>query len=112
MVRRGLPYGPPLAAGAAPDGVDRGLIFLCFQADLERQFEFVQSQWLRDGNALGLGADKDVLVGDHDGTGKMTINGAPPFLVAPLQRTVTVAGGEYFFVPGINGLRYLAEYPG
>ncbi|QKW06198.1 Dyp-type peroxidase [Streptomyces sp. NA04227] len=110
MVRRGLPYGPPLPPGAPDDGVDRGLVFTSLQADLERQFEFVQAEWLNDGNAFGLGDDKDVLLGSHNGGGKMTVNGAPPFFVHPLARTVTVSGGEYFFLPGVNGLRYLAEF--
>ena len=28
--------------------------------------------------------------------------------MGPLSRVVTVRGGEYYFTPGINGLRYLA----
>lgn len=108
LVRRGLPYGPPLPEGAADDGAERGVIFASFQADLERQFEFVQSQWINDGNAFGIGADKDPLLGDNDGTGKFTIHGSPPAFMASLPRVVTTAGGEYFFMPGINGLRYLS----
>ena len=42
IVRRGLPYGPALPPGAPDDGADRGLVFVCFSVDLERQFEFVQ----------------------------------------------------------------------
>jgi hypothetical protein len=29
-----------------------------------------------------------------------------------LSRVVTVRGGEYFFVPGINGLRFIAAAAG
>ena len=112
LVRRGVPYGTALPPGAPDDGAERGVIFSCFQADIERQFEFIQSQWLNDGNAFGLGDDKDALIGDHDGTGKMTVHGAPPVFVHPLIRSVTVAGGEYFFAPGINGLRYLSGFAG
>lgn len=111
LVRRGLPYGPPLPPGAEDDGVDRGIVFVCFQADLERQFEFIQSQWFDDGNAFGLGTDKDVLLGDHDG-GKFVVNGAPPAIGSPLHRVVSVLGGEYFFAPGINGLTYLSRLAG
>ena len=39
----------------------------------------------------------------------MTIPGNPPFFHGPLQRVVTVKGGEYLFVPGINGLEFLAS---
>ncbi|MDQ6745572.1 MAG: Dyp-type peroxidase [Actinomycetota bacterium] len=114
IVRRGIPYGEPLPPGAADDQADRGVIFMCLQASIERQFEFVQSQWLNRGNAFALGDDQDVLLGPQDGRApkKMTIPGSPPFLLGPLERVVTVKGSEYFFVPGINGLHFLAKAAG
>jgi Dyp-type peroxidase family len=110
LIRRGIPYGEPLPDGAHDDGKDRGVIFMCLQASITRQFEFIQSQWLDRGNAFVLGEDQDVLVGSQDGPGphKMTVPGNPPFFVGPLERVVTVKGGEYFFVPGINGLEFIA----
>ena len=107
LIRRGIPYGPPLARGSEDDGRQRGILFVCLQASIARQFEFVQSQWLNDGNLFGLGQDRDVLLGAHDGTGKMTVQGQPPFFMGALSRVVGVRGGEYFFLPGINGLHYL-----
>jgi Dyp-type peroxidase family len=112
MLRRGLTYGEPLPDGADADGAERGVIFMCFQASIARQFEFVQNQWFNDGNAFRLGDDKDPLVGDHGGTGKMTVEGAPPRFIHPLRRVVTVRGGEYFFTPGIDALRFLAAGAG
>lgn len=111
IIRRGIPYGDPLPAGAEDDGKDRGVIFMCLQASIARQFEFIQSQWLNRGNTFTLGEDQDVLVGSQNGPGvhKMTVPGNPPFFVGPLQRVVTVKGGEYFFVPGINGLEFLVS---
>jgi hypothetical protein len=110
LIRRGIPYGEQLPDGAGDDGQDRGVIFMCLQASIARQFEFVQGQWLNRGNAFTLGEDQDVLVGPQAGPGphKMTIPGNPPFFLGPLQRAVTVKGGEYFFVPGVNGLEFLA----
>ena len=108
MLRRGITYGPPLPAGSPEDGRDRGVLFMCFQASIKRQFEFVQAQWFNDGNAFRLGDDKDVLLGDHDGTGKALIPGHPPSFVHPLPRLVTVRGGEYLFCPSIAALRYLS----
>jgi Dyp-type peroxidase family len=114
LIRRGIPYGPPLAPGADDDGQDRGVIFMCLQASISRQFEFIQSQWLADGNAFGLGSDQDVMLGPQNGSPptKMTVPGAPPFFLGPLSRVVTVKGGEYFFAPGINGLQFLAAAAG
>jgi Dyp-type peroxidase family len=114
MIRRGIPYGPPLPPEAPDDGQDRGVIFACLQASIARQFEFVQSQWLNAGNTFGLGEDQDVMLGPQDGhpPNKMTVPGSPPFFVGPLSRVVTVRGGEYFFVPGINGLRFIGAAAG
>jgi Dyp-type peroxidase family len=110
MIRRGIPYGPPLPPDVDEDGADRGVIFMSLQSSISRQFEFVQAQWLGDGNAFRLGDDQDVIVGpqDHEHTRKMTIPGDPPYFLGPLERLVSTRGGEYFFCPGINGLRYLA----
>ncbi|MDQ4041872.1 MAG: Dyp-type peroxidase [Actinomycetota bacterium] len=109
MIRRGMPYGPPLAEGATEDdGNERGLIFVCFCASLARQFEVVQRQWCGDGNIFGLGDDKDFLVlDDARETAKMTIQGDPPCFLSPQPRTVTLRGGEYLFVPSLSGLAEL-----
>src|SRR6201999_3665926 len=97
IVRRGRAYGPPLAPGATEDdGVDRGLIFVCFQADIWRQFETIQALWIDDGDPFGLGRDKDFLVAEPNG-GKMIIQGDPPFFLKPQPRFVTLRGGDYLF---------------
>ena len=106
IIRRGMPYGPPLTPERADDGVDRGLLFLCFNVDLERQFEFIQSMWCNDGNPFGLGTDRDPLVGG--GGTKFTAHGRPPRFVDGLPRLVVTRGGEYLFVPGLRALRALA----
>jgi Dyp-type peroxidase family len=111
IIRRGITYGTPLPDGAPDDGQDRGVIFMCLQASISRGFEFVQTQWANGGNAFRLGQDQDVILGPQDtqGTAKMTVPGQPPYLLGPLARVVTVRGGEYYFTPGVNGLRHLAE---
>lgn len=54
MIRRGMPYGPPLPEGVSEDdGSDRGLIFICFVASLARQFEVVQRQWCGTATSSG-----------------------------------------------------------
>jgi len=109
IIRRGMGYGAPLAAGSTvDDGHERGLIFVAYQAALERQFEFVQSQWLGDGNALGLGADRDPILAPEGSSGEMVIQGRPPVFLTGLPRFVTTRGGGYYLLPGIAGLRALA----
>lgn len=110
MIRRGMPYGPPLAPDVTEDdGEERGLVFACFNASISRQFESVQIQWLNDGNIFHLGHDKDFLLGDATGTGKMTVQGRNPFFLGPQASFVTTRGGEYLYVPGITALAAIAD---
>jgi Dyp-type peroxidase family len=109
IIRRGMPYGRPLPAEATEDDhVDRGLVFVCFNASISRQFEGIQAQWINDGNVFGLGHDSDFLMGDPHGTGKMTVEGDPPFFLGPQGPFVTTRGGAYLFVPGMAALAALA----
>jgi Dyp-type peroxidase family len=103
IIRRGMPFAPEEPGGRS------GLVFVCFQASIERQFEFVQSQWCGDGNAFGLGADPDFIAGP--GAGKHTIQGDPPLFV-PMRRFVKTRGGGYFFAPGLGALRIIAGLGG
>ncbi|HZO61367.1 MAG TPA: Dyp-type peroxidase [Gaiellaceae bacterium] len=111
IVRRGRPYGPALPEGVLEDdGQDRGLVFVCFNADIWRQFETIQTLWVDDGDRFGLGRDRDPLIGCGDATAaKYTVPGRPPFFASPLPRFVTLRGGEYLFQPSISALRALAE---
>ena len=77
IVRRGFIYGPMLPEGVMEDdGVDRGIVFLWMGAYLDRQFEFVKSQWHNDGNFVGLADEKDLIAGANDGSGTFTIPSA------------------------------------
>ncbi|MGH9180815.1 MAG: Dyp-type peroxidase, partial [Acidimicrobiales bacterium] len=105
MLRRGIPYTTP---------GERGLLFVCLCASIARQFEFVQGQWLNDGNALGLGDERDPIAGSHPlaSDGRMTVPGdraRPVWVVPRLPRLVSVRGGAYFFVPSLEALGWLAH---
>ena len=115
LIRRGMPYGPTLEEDAS---AERGLVFACYQADIEGQFEFVQSQWLCDGNTFALGADRDPVVADPQGGSQlMRFEGSggdspqPPVFVDTVARCVISRGGEYFLVPGLTALRRLVRAP-
>ena len=111
MIRRGTSYGPVLPASVLEDdGADRGLAFVFVGAHLDRQFEFVQSEWISDSRFFGSGGDSDPITGQRNGVGQFTmpkqpirrrLHGVPQFVV--------VRGGEYFFAPGLRALRWLAE---
>jgi Dyp-type peroxidase family len=114
IIRRGMPYGKPPADPAKHDGRQRGLMFVCHQASIERQFEVIQSQWLNDGDAFWLGTQRDLLTSGRKPSPKqrtgMIVQGRPPmFLPEPLEPLVTTRGGGYFFTPGINALRTISS---
>jgi deferrochelatase/peroxidase EfeB len=121
LLRRGREYGTAmsvdeaLAAGdAAPDS---GLQFMCLNANLQRQFEFVQSAWIASNRFNGLHGESDPLLGNRRlGPGATPSDGfslpqagGPARRLAAVPPFVTVTGGAYFFLPGIRALRFLAS---
>jgi Dyp-type peroxidase family len=108
ILRRGMPYGDPLPEGAPDDHADRGLIFVCLQASIERQFEIIQARWCNDGDAFGLSGAADPLAGSFADPARVTFGGRPPAYATCMSPFVRPRGGEYLFVPGISGLRALA----
>jgi Dyp-type peroxidase family len=103
IIRRGMPY--------SDEGGD-GLAFVCFNASISRQFEQIQASWLSDGDAFGLGADRDALLGGGP-PGTIRIEGGRETTLQLLDRPprplVTTLGGYYLFVPGMRLLRRMAR---
>jgi Dyp-type peroxidase family len=110
MIRRGTAYGPLLPEGVLEDdGADRGLMFAFVGANIGRQFEFVQSQWINDGVFFGANTDKDPIVGAMQPGESFTVPRRPVRKrLQSLPRFVVTRGGEYCFMPGIRALRWLA----
>jgi len=128
MIRAGIPYGDPLSPGAPDDGADRGLHFLAFVADVARQFEFVQRQWLNNpnfpnGRAPGSPGGPytppqpgtppdgvDPVVGAHRAGDAVTLNQAgSAHTLTLLAETVHVTAGEYFFFASIAALHAIGS---
>ncbi len=111
IIRRGMPYGDPYDPEHDGAAGPRGLLFICFNADIARQFETVQAHWCNDGDTFGLGDDRDWFIGGAGGSQKMTIpmpEGRPRFVEVRPDLVIT-RGCEYLFAPGIGALRKLAE---
>jgi Dyp-type peroxidase family len=127
ILRRGLPYG---ASGpASTDEDDHGIVMLIMCADLFRQFEFVQQQWVNYGLDARSGSDACPIVGNHSlgantsdpearkrngPKAKFVIpadpsKGHPPFVLDGLPQFVETRGGEYFFAPSLTALRMIAQ---
>jgi deferrochelatase/peroxidase EfeB len=119
ILRRGREYGallePDDAVKENANRDDRGLRFICLNANITRQFEFLQTSWINNPKFDGL-QDGDPLLGNRKplSTGKRTDRFALPQVtglprrIEGLAQFVTVRGGAYFFLPGISALRYLA----
>ncbi len=114
VLRRGRKYRDDGAA----DG-ERGLRFVCLNANIARQFEFVQNAWLMSAHFGGLAGESDPLLGNRQpvpgcpATNAFTHPGRDgvPTRLTGLPQFVTVQGGAYFFLPGLRALRYLASMP-
>jgi deferrochelatase/peroxidase EfeB len=123
ILRRGREFGEALTAEEAvrPDAPDprAGIHFICLNANLSRQFEFIQNAWLMSGKFNGLSSESDPLLGNREpllsGQPTNTFGLPQPNGVAHrltgIPQFITVAGGAYFFLPGVRALRYLAGAP-
>jgi deferrochelatase/peroxidase EfeB len=114
ITRRGLPYGRFVPESEPVSDIEeRGIIFMVLNASLSRQFEFVQQQWIQYGNDAHLGNEKDMLLGNHGGSGRFVVQGEasttnPPFVCSSLPDFVELRGGDYFFLPSITALGMIA----
>jgi Dyp-type peroxidase family len=108
LIRRGRAYGKPLPEGQT-DGADRGLMFVAVNANISRQFEFIQHSWIADPRFNGLANEADPIAGAAAHNDFAVPSDPIRTRCSGLPRFVTVKGGAYFFLPGIRALRYLAE---
>lgn len=113
ILRRGIPYGESFREGAAPESAagadaDRGLLFLGYQASLERQFEFVISQWFNKPDHPERGDGHDPILSQAVRTKQFTLPGGNPAHLT-MQRFVFTTGGAYLFQPSITALRRLSQ---
>jgi cytochrome P450/deferrochelatase/peroxidase EfeB len=89
---------------------EKGLLFMCLNADLERQYEFMQQSWVSSGSFHGLLAEKDPTIGVQDGQGRFSIpRWEGTVVLKGIPSFVTTRGGGYFFLPSRAALRYLVS---
>ena len=122
MPRRGIPYGvradlPDLGGPFPSNGV--GLLFMAYNRDIARQFEFTQKSWSNNpafvDDALSGAAHTGVdpvtspavlLPGPGEQSWRATPT-APP-LRLPFGGAVHMKGGDYFFAPAISAIAAFA----
>jgi Dyp-type peroxidase family len=116
LIRRGTTYGVPYdpnALSEEDDNVPRGAYFLFISARAMGTMEFLQQEWINDGNFIGIGNERDPIIGVQQEGATFTIPKEPVRRRLPGIETFNVLrGGEYFFMPSISGLKWLASLGG
>ncbi|HEY6306476.1 MAG TPA: peroxidase [Candidatus Angelobacter sp.] len=122
VLRRGREYGkklsPDEALQPAPsDDGERGLHFVAVNANITRQFEFVQNAWMMRTKFDGLTEESDPLLGNREAvpgcpfTNSFSLpqeNGVRRRIM-DVPQFIVVRGGAYFFLPSMRALRYLCK---
>jgi Dyp-type peroxidase family len=121
IIRQGITFGPEVAPGESTTKYSRGLMFVCYQTSIERQFEYIQ----RHANDSGFVAGKrrpgggavtpgfDPIIGQAPGNGAREMDEPYPNYPAGSRRTtltipeqfVKLSAAAYFFMPSITALR-------
>jgi|GEM_PF-380619 len=119
ITRRGIPYNDigrnenDLENDQPENGV--GLLFMCYQSDINGQFEHIQSVWANQGRVGGKLHGQDGVIGQGPNTTPKEEpdqwgNPNPAHVIDFSNATskfVTMKGGEYFFTPSISCLKKL-----
>ncbi|MCI0389028.1 MAG: Dyp-type peroxidase [Acidobacteria bacterium] len=118
IVRRGVTYGERAADLSDEPASGVGLLFMCYQADISHQFEFLQRVWFDNprfpeilsetGDCPLIGQDGDepqrwrTVWGDEDAE-RFRVN---------FGDWIRLKGGEYFFAPSVGFLQnIMADLP-
>lgn len=116
LIRRGTTYGPPYdpaALSEADDEVARGAYFLFISAKAMATMEFLQQEWINDGDFIGVGDERDPIIGLQEQGATFTIPQEPVRRrVHGIETFNVLRGGEYFFMPGLSALEWLANLRG
>ena len=109
IARRGITYDERRDREDSSPEEGVGLLFMCFQANLE---QFVIQQEGSDGNTfVRPDTGFDAVIGQHNGQGDVPIeqtwpsNGEFKFKMVDFVR---MRGGEYFFAPSMTFLKELS----
>jgi deferrochelatase/peroxidase EfeB len=126
ILRRGREYGMKidrnLALDPATPDPEAGIHFVCLNANIARQFEFVQGAWIASAKFAALTGEQDPLLGNREPfptapiaapqrTDGFSRPGAQPHCrhATGLPQFVNVRGGAYFFLPGLAALKWIAS---
>jgi Dyp-type peroxidase family len=122
IIRAAIPFGPEVEPSEKTTRHSRGLMFVCYQTSIERQFEFIQRHYANNPGFVG-GKERpgvgglvkpgfDPIIGQAPG-GAREMDEPYPNYPAGNRRTtlaiphqfVILTAAAYFFMPSITALR-------
>jgi deferrochelatase/peroxidase EfeB len=113
IVRRSTTYGAPYdpnAMSAEDDEVPRGTYFIFLSAKAMATLEFLQSEWIDNGNFTGLNDERDPIVGLQQHDAFFTVQQLPVRRrVHGIDTFNVLRGGEYLFMPSISALGWISD---
>jgi Dyp-type peroxidase family len=125
IIRAGIPYGPEVGPDETTATVrSRGLMFVCYQTSIEKQFEFIQSAYANDVRFVGnktRPSDRgeapvrpgfDPIIGQANVRGPRSMDepvsnyptGNTPSILDMPNPWVVLTAAAYLFVPSITAL--------
>jgi Dyp-type peroxidase family len=123
ILRAGITFGPEVASGETTTSHSRGLMFVCYQTSIERQFEYIQRSHANDpgfvpgkvrpGSGAPVTPGFDPIIGQAADGGAREMDEPYPNYPAGNRRTtlemprqfVVLTAAGYFFMPSISALR-------
>jgi Dyp-type peroxidase family len=123
IFRSGIPFGPEVKPGESKTMHSRGLMFVCYQASIERQFEWIQARFAnnpafvtgkkRPDSSNPVTPGHDPIIGQAPGGGDRVMDEPAPNYPAGNRRTsleipeefVKLTAAAYFFMPSLSALR-------
>jgi Dyp-type peroxidase family len=122
IVRRGVTYGKRDKEPKDNPSLDElpsrgvGLLFMCYQSNIEKQFQVLQNRWANNPGFPKEGTGIDPIIGqpskDRVGPQNWPIQWGEPrskSTAFEFGGFVTLKGGEYFFAPSLYFLRRLGD---
>ena len=113
IIRRSTTYGAPYdpnATSEQDDEIPRGIFFIFISAKAMATMEFLQQEWINNGNFMNLGNERDPNVGLQEDGATFTIPQEPVRRrIHGIQTFNVLRGGEYLFMPSLSALRWIAD---
>jgi Dyp-type peroxidase family len=113
IIRRSTAYGAPYdpnAVSEQDDETDRGLHFIFISAKAMATMEFLQQEWINNGNFMSLDDERDPNVGLQEDGATFTIpQKRVRRRIHGIETFNVLRGGEYFFLPSLSALKWIGD---